>query len=112
MGLITWEDFEKVEMHVGRVLEAEDFPEARNPSYLLTIEFGPELGKKRSSAAIRSHYSKESLVGRLVVAVTNFPPKQIANRMSEVLVLAAVERDGSLRLLRPDGEVSLGARVL
>ncbi len=111
MPTITWADFEKVDMRVGRVLEARDFPEARKPSYLLTIDFGPELGVKQSSAALRDLYRKEELEGRLVVAVVNFPPKQVANHMSEVLVLAAVNRDGSMRLLQPDGEVELGARI-
>jgi tRNA-binding protein len=78
----------------------------------LTLDFGPEIGKKRSSAAIVKEYEKDSLLGRLLVAVTNFPPKQIANHLSEVLVLAAVNEDGTLRLLRPDGEVELGARIL
>lgn len=111
MAVIHWEDFERVQMHVGRVLEVQDFPEARRPSYLLKIDFGPQLGKKRSSVAIRDLYEKQELVGRLVVAVTNFLPKQIANHRSEVLVLAAVNQDSSLRLLQPDMEVELGARI-
>ena len=111
MGKISYEDFEKVHMHVGRVVAVEDFPEARNPSYLLTIDFGPDLGTKRSSVAIGKLYTKEELEGRYVVAVTNFPPKQVANRMSQVLVLAAVNPDGSIQLLQPDGETRLGARV-
>ncbi|NIS80534.1 MAG: tRNA-binding protein [Anaerolineales bacterium] len=108
---LSWEEFEKVEMHTGRVISVEDFPQARNPSYVLTIDFGTTLGVLRSVAAIAIEYKHEALVGRLVVAVTNFPPKQIANRMSQALVLAAVNADGSLRLLQPDGEVELGARV-
>jgi tRNA-binding protein len=111
MQRITWEEFEKVEMRVGRVIEVQDFPEARNPSYLLTIDFGPRFGAKRSAAAIRDLYAKEELEGRLVVAVVNFPPKQIANHISHALVLAGVNQDGSMRLLRPDAEVELGARV-
>jgi tRNA-binding protein len=111
MGLIAWDDFDKVEMHVGKVTSVEDFTEARNPSYLLTIDFGANMGLKRSSVAIRHLYAKDELLGKLVVAVTNFPPKQIANRMSEVLVLAGVNQDGSMRLLQPDEEVELGARV-
>lgn len=112
MGTIEWADFERVEMHVGRILEIEDFTRARKPSYLLKIDFGSELGVKQSSAAIRDSYTKEDLLGKLVVAVTNFPPKQIANKMSEVLVLAAVSPNGSLRLIRPEGEVELGSRIL
>jgi tRNA-binding protein len=111
MGQIEWEDFENVDMRVGRVLQIDDFGEARNPSYLLKVDFGPELGIKRSAAAIRDLYSREELRDRLVVAVVNFPPKQIANHISEVLVLAGVNRDGSMRLLQPDAEVELGARV-
>jgi len=108
---INWDDFEKIEMRVGRVLAVDDFPQAHNPSYLLTIDFGGDLGVRQSSAAVAGLYAKDELTGRLVVAVTNFPPKQIANHRSEVLVLAAVNEDGSMRLLAPDGEVELGARV-
>ena len=111
MEKIEWEDFERVDMRVGRVLQVEDFEEARNPSYLLRIDFGPEIGAKQSAAAIRDLYSKEELRDRLVVAVVNFPPKQIANHISEVLVLAGVNSDGSMRLLQPDAEVELGARI-
>ncbi len=111
MALIASEDFEKVEMRVGKVVQVEDFPEARTPSLLLSIDFGQELGVRRSSAAIRDLYSAEELLGRQIVAVMNFPPKQIAVHISEVLVLAAVNPDGSMRLLKPDGEVQLGARV-
>lgn len=111
MTTIGYGDFDRVEMHIGRVTAVNDFPEVRNPSYLLTIDFGPSMGQRQSAAAIAELYEQEELVGRQVVAVTNFPPKQIANHMSEVLVLAAVNRDGSLRLLMPDGEVELGARI-
>ncbi len=111
MERISWEQFERVEMRVGRVLEAEPFPEARNPSLLLQVDFGPQLGRRRSAAAIADIYAADELIGRLVVAVVNFPPKQIANHMSEALVLAGVNGDGSLRLLQPDAEVELGARV-
>lgn len=108
---IRWADFEKIEMRVGRVMAAEPFEEARTPSFLLQIDFGDELGVLQSSAALREDYVAEDLEGRLVVAVTNFPPKQIANHMSEVLVLAAVNEDGSLHLLQPDEGAELGARV-
>ena len=90
---LAWDEFGKVDVRVGRVLAAEDFPEARNPSYKLTVDFGP-LGVKRTSAAIRPWYAKEDLVGRPVLAVVNFPPKQIANFRSEVLVLGACRRTG------------------
>ncbi len=107
---ITVEDFAKVEMRVGRILEVMDFPEARKPSYRLMIDFGP-LGTKRSSAAIQPWYSKEELVGRAIVAVTNFPPRQIGPFMSEVLCLGSVQPDGRVILLRPDQEGELGARI-
>ena len=107
---LTWEEFRKVDMRVGKVLDVQDFPEARNPSYKLTIDFGP-LGVKKSSAAVRPWYRKEELVGRHVIAVVNFPPKQIANFVSEVLVLGAVQTDREVVLLRPDAERELGARI-
>ena len=108
---IEWDDFEQVDMRVGKVVRVEDFPESRNPSYWMTVDFGPEIGVKHSSAAIREIYHKDELVGRQVVAVVNFPPKQIAHHLSEVLVLAAVNSDGSMRLLGPDAEVQLGSRI-
>jgi len=107
---LTWDEFRKVDVRVGRVLAVDDFPEARNPSYRLTIDFGP-LGVKRSSAAVQPWYTKEDLIGRTVVAVVNFPPKQIANFMSEVLVLGAVQSNGRVILLKPDEEGELGSRV-
>jgi tRNA-binding protein len=111
MKPIGWDDFEKVEMRVGRVLEVEDYPEARKPSYRLRIDFGQPLGVRRSIAGLRAQYGREELQGRLVVAVTNFPARQVGKHRSEVLVLAAVNRDQSLRLLQPDAEVELGARI-
>lgn len=111
MKEISWEEFEAVEMHVGRVLEVEKFPKARNPSFILNIDFGSGIGHKRSIAAIQGEYEEHDLIGRLIVAVTNFPSKQIANHISQVLVLAAVNHDGTLRLLQPDDEVELGARI-
>jgi tRNA-binding protein len=111
MQLIGWDDFEKVKMHIGKIVEAEDFPKARNPSYWLTIDFGSEIGIKRTSAAIKTYYSLSELPGKLIVAVTNFQPKQIADRMSEVLVLAGVNADGTMRLLEPDADVERGAMV-
>ena len=111
METVSWHDFDKVEMRVGVILEAEEFSQARSPSYLLTIDFGPQIGIKRSSAAIKADYARESLLGRKVVAVTNFPPKQIANHMSQALILAALNADGSLHLLQPDEGAELGSRV-
>jgi len=110
MAAIGIEDFQKVEMRIGKIVGVEDFPEARNPSYKLKIDFGPH-GVKKSSAAIRPWYDKEELLGRHVVAVTNFPPRQIGPFSSEVLCLGAVQRDGRVILLRPDSEGEPGARV-
>ena len=107
---IAIEDFKRVEMRVGRVIDVQDFPEARNPSYKLRIDFGP-MGRRASSAAVQPWYRKDELLGRLVVAVTNFPPRQIGPFMSEVLCLGAVESDGRVILLRPDEEAELGARI-
>ena len=108
---LTWADFEKVEMRVGTIIEINDFPEARNPSYQLLIDFGEEIGQRKTSAQITSLYSKEELVGKQVVAVVNFPKKQIANFMSECLVLGAVEGK-NVTLLQPDMQVKNGLRIL
>jgi len=103
-------DFQRVEMRVGKVIEVQDFVEARNPSYKLRIDFGP-FGMKTSSAAVQRWYRKEDLLGRSIVAVTNFAPRQIGPFMSEVLCLGAVQPDGRVVLLRPDIEGELGARI-
>ena len=103
-------DFQKVDMRVGRVTQAEDFPKARKPSYRLTIDFGP-LGVRRSVAALKTDYRLEELPGRQVVCVFNFPPRRIAGFDSEVLVLAATEAGGALRLLSPDPAAELGSHV-
>jgi tRNA-binding protein len=108
--MIEFDDFLAVDMRVGRVVAAEDFPEARKPAYKLTIDFGPELGTKRSSAQI-TNYAREDLEGRLVVAVVNFPPRQIGPFMSEVLTLGAGDEAGNVILLAPDADVPLGSRV-
>lgn len=110
MSDLSWEEFRRVDMRVGRVARVEPFPEARNPSYVMWVDFGP-LGTKKTSAAVAPWYEPEELEGRQVVAVVNFPPKQIAHLRSEVLVLGAVEADGRVILLEPDGEAELGARV-
>ena len=111
MPEITWEDFEKVEVRVGRVVAAEPFPEARKPSIKLTIDFGPEVGEKRTSAQLTTRYEVESLIGRMVVAVVNFPPKRIAGFKSEVLVLGVPDEAGEVVLLSPDREVPPGGRM-
>jgi tRNA-binding protein len=108
---IEYADFEKVEMRVGRVERAEPFPEARKPAIKLWIDFGPELGIRKSSAQLTVHYTPEQLVGRRVIAVTNFAPRQIGPFMSEVLVLGVPDPDGAVVLLHPDQDVSLGGRV-
>ncbi|CAN5871118.1 tRNA-binding protein [soil metagenome] len=107
---INYEDFDKVEIRVGRIERVEDFPQARRPAYKLWIDFG-SLGTRRSSAQITTLYSKEELVGRQVLAVTNFAPKQIANFMSEVLVLGPVLEDGTVVLAQPEREVPIGTRI-
>ena len=107
---LTWAEFEKVDMRVGIVVDAQPFPEARRPACKLWVDFGP-LGVKRSSAQITHRYALGDLVGRRVVAVVNFPPKQIGPFVSEVLVLGAYDERGDVILLRPDVEVAPGARI-
>ena len=107
---ITWADFERVDMRVGVIVEAQIFPEARKPAIKLWIDFG-ELGVKRSSAQISERYAPEELVGRRVVAVVNFPPKQIGPFVSEVLVLGAYGERGEVILLRPDFDVAPGSKI-
>jgi tRNA-binding protein len=111
MKTVSWEDFEKVEIRVGTILTADRFPEARNPAYKLTVDFGP-LGVKQTSAQITRRYDPARLTGRQVLAVTNFPPKKIAGFRSEVLVLGAVPEDGDVVLIAPDAEVGNGTRIL
>jgi tRNA-binding protein len=110
MEPITWNDFEKVEMRVGTILEANDFPEARKPAYQLTIDFGVEIGIKKSSAQITKRYSKEELIGKQIIAVVNFPKKQIGKFMSECLVLGSVNED-EVVLLSSDLKVENGLRI-
>jgi tRNA-binding protein len=107
----NYADFEKVEIRVGRIMRAEPFPRARKPAYRLWIDFGP-LGIKRSSAQITGLYTLEELAGRQVLAVTNFPPRQVADFISEVLVLGVVFENGDVALVKPDREAPLGARLL
>lgn len=107
---ISWGDFEKVDMRVGRVTEAQEFREARRPAYRLSIDFGP-LGVKRSSAQITRFYRPEELIGRQVVAVVNFPPRRIGPFVSEVLVLGAYDEAGEVILLQPDRPVFRGAKI-
>jgi tRNA-binding protein len=111
MTEITYSDFEKVEIRVGKVIKVEDFPKARKPAYKLWIDFG-DFGIKKSSAQITKLYTKEELVGQLITAVTNFPPRQVADFMSELLVLGVVLDNGEVVLIQPDRDVSLGKRIL
>lgn len=108
---ITWRDFERVDIRVGRVVRAEPFERARKPALKLWIDFGREIGERKSSAQITAHYTPDSLVGRQVIAVVNFPPRQIADFMSEVLVLGVPDAEGEVVLLRPDEEVPVGGRM-
>ena len=112
METISFDGFLKVELRVGRVLSAEPFAQARKPAYILHVDFGPELGVRKSSAQITVHYTPEELVGRLVVAVVNFPHKQIGPLMSECLVTGFHDADGAVALCVPDRDVALGTRLL
>ena len=112
MEEISWSDFEKVDLRVGTILAVEDFPKARKPAYQLTIDFGSILGIKQSSAQITVHYSKEELVGRQVVAVVNFPRKQIANFFSECLVTGFADEQGDIILTTVEKKVPNGARLM
>ena len=112
MERIGWDDFERVELRVGRVVGVERFPEARRPAYKLRVDFGPEIGELRSSAQITDLYGLEDLEGRLVVGVVNFPPKQIGPMMSECLVTGFHDAEGRVVLCVPDGDVPLGAKLL
>jgi tRNA-binding protein len=111
MAEITFDDFLKVDVRVGRVTRAEPFPEARKPAIRLWIDFGPEIGEKKSSAQLVANYAPEDLVGRLVLAVVNFPPRQIGPMRSEVLTLGVPDADGQVMLIAPDRDVPLGGRL-
>ena len=109
--MISYADFEKVDIRVGRITRAEPFPQARKPAFRLWVDFGPEIGEKRSSAQITKHYTIEALIGRQVLAVVNFPPRQIGPVMSEVLVLGVPDEDGEVVLFAPSQQVPLGGRM-
>ena len=108
---ITFDEFLKVDIRVGTIVDAQEFPEARKPAFKLTIDFGPAIGRKRSSAQITSYYSRESLVGRKVASVVNFPPRQIGPFMSEVLTLGFPDESGEVVLIAPDLPVPDGGRL-
>ncbi len=111
MDTISYEDFAKVDIRVGRVISAEQFPKARKPAYKLRIDFGPALGVKSSSAQITTYYDPGDLVGKLVLAVVNFPPRQIATFFSEVLTLGVMLGEGDICLVHPDRDVPLGSSI-
>lgn len=111
MKTITWQDFTQVELRVGKIIDVQDFPEARQPAYQLRVDFGEAIGVKKSSAQITTHYDKADLLGRLVVAVVNFSPKQIGPMMSECLVTGFHDTNQAVRLCMPEGEVPLGAKL-
>lgn len=112
MQTIDWDDFTKVELRVGRIVAAELFPEARKPAYRLQVDFGPEAGVRKSSAQVTAHYRPEDLVGKLVVGVVNFPPKQIGPMRSECLVTGFHDTEGGVVLCVPDRDVPLGTKLL
>lgn len=111
MKTISWEDFAAVELRVGRIVQAEDFPEARKPAYRITADFGPEIGRKRSSAQVTALYSKEELLGRLIIGVVNFPPKQIGPMISEFLLTGFEREDGAIVIATPERDAPLGAKL-
>jgi tRNA-binding protein len=108
---ITYDDFARVDIRVGTITRAEPFPEARKPAIKLWVDFGPGIGEKRSSAQITRHYTPEALVGRQVLGVVNFPPRQIGKVLSEVLVLGLPDAEGEVVLIRPDHDVPLGGKL-
>ena len=108
---ISFPDFDRVDIRVGRIVRAEDFPEARKPAYKLLIDFGPDIGMRKSSAQLTNRYTREELEGRSVIAVVNFPPRQIGPFMSEVLTLGVPDDEGNVVLLVPDKDVPVGGRM-
>ena len=108
---LSWDDFEKVDMRTGTIIAVSEFPKARKPAYQLTIDFGPAIGIKRSSAQITAHYRKEDLLQRQVIAVVNFPPKQIADFISECLVLGVYDENKDVILLKPDSATGNGLKI-
>ena len=111
MDTISYEDFAKLDIRVGRILQAEEFPKARKPAYKLRIDFGPDIGTKNSSAQITKYYNPQDLVGKLVLGVVNFPPRQIATFFSEVLTLGVILGEGDICLIQPDRDVPLGSPI-
>ena len=108
---LSWDDFDKVDMRTGTIIDVSDFPKARKPAYRLTIDFGPEIGVKKFSAQITAHYRKEDLLQRQIIAVVNFPPKQIADFISECLVLGVYDENKDVILLKPDKPAGNGFKI-
>ena len=111
MDYISWKEFEKVDLHVGTIIEVTEFPEARKPAWKVKIDLGPMIGEKKSSAQITAHYSKADLIGKQVLCVTNFAPKQIGNFMSEVLITGVPDTEGEVVLLAPDKNIPNGSKL-
>lgn len=111
MSVISWSDFEKIDIRSGTIIDIKDFPKARKPSYQIWVDFGPEIGTKKSSAQVTDHYKKEDLLNRQVIAVVNFPPKQIADFFSECLVLGVYDENNHVILLQPERAVKNGQRI-
>ncbi len=111
MSDLSFDDFLKVDIRVGKIIDAQPFPEARKPAIKLWVDFGPEIGQKKSSAQITEHYTPEGLIGRRVLGVVNFPPRQIGKFMSECLVLGVPDENDAVVLLRPDQDVPIGGRM-
>jgi len=109
--MITYDNFQKIDIRVGKIIDVQDFPEARKPAYKLKIDFGPEIGIKKSSAQIVKHYKKEELVGKLIIGVVNFPPKQIGPFMSECLTLGVPDENGDIVLLSPTKDAKIGGKM-
>jgi len=112
MKEITWDEFEQVELRIGTIIDVQDFPEARKPAYKLRINFGGEIGERKSSAQITEHYSQEDLIGKQVLAVVNFPAKQIGPFMSECLVTGFPDEEGKIVLVSPDSKVNNGEKLI
>lgn len=112
MNTINWNQFSQIDMRVGTVIQVEHFPEAKKPAFKLTLDFGNEIGIKKTSAQLTKRYAPEQLLHKQVVAVVNFPPKQIANFMSECLILGAVDQENDVVLLKPESNVKNGLRIL
>lgn len=108
---ITYDDFEKVDIRVGRIIDVQDFPEARKPAYKLWVDFGPDIGIKKTSAQVTQNYTQETLKNKLVAAVINFPPRQIGKYMSEILVLGFPDSEGNVTLITPDKDIPLGGKL-